>query len=215
MKKIILVGFGGHARSVVDTIEGLGIFEIVGFLDIPEKEKQEYRGYKVIGTDKDAPKFFNMGVKDAVISLGYVGIGETRSILRDHYKKIGFNFPAIIDKTAIVAKDCIIGEGVFVGKRAVINSNAQVGDMAIINTGVMVEHDTKIGQFSHVAVGAVVCGGTKIGENCFIGANATILQERILGNNVTVGAGAVVTNDIEDRNVVLGIPAKVIKKREK
>ena len=51
MEDIILLGIGGHAHSVVDSIEQLGLYRIVGFLDIKEKQDEEYKGYHVIGTD--------------------------------------------------------------------------------------------------------------------------------------------------------------------
>lgn len=51
-----------------------------------------------------------------------------------------------------------------------------------------------------------------IGENVWIGSNATILPGVNLGNNAVVAAGAVVTKDVPENTVVIGVPAKVIKK---
>ena len=56
-----------------------------------------------------------------------------------------------------------------------------------------------------------VSGNCTIGAFTFIGTNSTILPNIKIGKNVVVGAGSVVTKDISDNAVAVGIPAKVIK----
>ncbi len=56
-------------------------------------------------------------------------------------------------------------------------------------------------------------GGVQIGNDVWIGANATILQNVKVGDGAVIGAGAVVTKDVPDYAIVVGIPAKVIKYR--
>lgn len=51
-----------------------------------------------------------------------------------------------------------------------------------------------------------------IGNNCWIGGGATVLPGVTIGDGVTVAAGAVVTKDVENRCVVAGVPAKVVKR---
>lgn len=212
MDKIILLGCGGHAKSVVDSIEKLGNYEVVGFLDKQAKVKYEneitYKNYRIIGTDALVVELYRSGIHNAFITLGYMGNSEVRNQLCSMLKKIGYRLPTIIDETAVVAEDAKIGAGVFVGKRAVVNSNASIGEMCIINTGAIIEHECTIGAFSHVAVGTVVCGKVKIGTNTFVGANATVIQEVVVGNNVIVGAGSIVTKEI-------GNNMKYYEKREK
>lgn len=53
-------------------------------------------------------------------------------------------------------------------------------------------------------------GKIKIGDNCDIGMNATIMPGVTIGKNCIVGAGAVVTHDIPDSSVAVGVPARVI-----
>ena len=54
----------------------------------------------------------------------------------------------------------------------------------------------------------------RIGKNCFIGCNAIILKGTVLGDGCVVGAGAVVSGTFEDNSVIVGNPARVIKKVE-
>ena len=53
---------------------------------------------------------------------------------------------------------------------------------------------------------------TLVGDNVWIGSNATIMPVTI-GDNSIIGAGAVVTKDVPENSVVVGNPAKIIKKR--
>ncbi len=53
-------------------------------------------------------------------------------------------------------------------------------------------------------------GCIDIGDNVFVGSNCTILYDVKIGNNVIIGAGSVVTRDIPDNSVAVGVPAKVI-----
>ena len=194
MDKIIILGNGGHARSIVDTIERLGHYEIVGYVVNGESCKQD--DYPIIGKDKDLEKIYQSGIRYAAIGIGYLGKGFVRNNLYNHLKRIGYSLPVICDSTAIISNKVIIEEGTFIGKRSIVNAGAHIGKTCIINTGAIVEHDVQIGGFSHVAVGAVLCGGVQIGENTLIGANATVIQERKIGDRCIVGAGEVVRKNI-------------------
>lgn len=198
MEKIILLGSGGHAHSIVDSIESSGQYCICGFLDVTEKAHEQYKEYKVLGTDDLLQDLFQKGIKNAFISVGYMGNGTVRGKLYERLKAIGFYVPNIIDPTAVIAKDVILGEGIFVGKAAVINSAAEIGNMCIINTGAIIEHDCVVEEYAHVSVGSVLCGNVRIGRASFVGANATIIQGKIIGSQCIVGAGTTVRKDIKD-----------------
>lgn len=55
-------------------------------------------------------------------------------------------------------------------------------------------------------------GGSIIGDNCYISPGVKIIKPVHIGNNVMIGANAVVTKDIPDDCIVVGIPAKIIKR---
>ena len=207
-EKIVLLGSGGHAKSIIDSIDGSDSYEIVGILDIPDKQSFNYRGYEIIGTDDELESLFDNGVTYAFISIGFLGKEKLRERLYEILKKIGFKIPIIIDNTAIIAGDAVLGEGTFVGKGAIISANVNIGKMCIINSGSIVEHESEIGDFSHVAIGAVLCGAVKIGSRCFVGANSTIIQGITTGNNVEIGAGSVVLRDVNSNATIFGNPAR-------
>lgn len=196
MEKIIILGCGGHAKSVIDVIEAAGKFEICGFVD-HSQEEFEYRGYKIIGCDDDLKVLYDDGIHHAFIGIGFLGQGNVRNRLYGQLKGIGYNLPSVIDPTAVMASDVTVGEGTFIGKRAIVNANSVIGQMVIINTGAIIEHDCHVGDYSHISVSSVVCGAVHIGENVFLGANATVFQEMCIGNNAVIGAGSIVYRNVE------------------
>lgn len=73
----------------------------------------------------------------------------------------------------------------------------------------------KIGSYVSVGHAAVLHGAT-VQDNCLIGMNSTILNGALIRENSIVGAGAVVTEGKEfpERSLILGVPAKAVKKLE-
>lgn len=185
MDKIVIVGYGGHAKSVADCIKRIGSYQIVGYTDLEEQTSE----FKYLGTDDNLQSIFDNGVKKAVVGVGYLGKGKLRQRLYTRLKEIGFELPVIIDPSAVVSDTAKIGEGTVIGKCAVVNSEACIGKMTIINTKSLVEHECIIEDFSHIAVGAVLCGQVKIGEAAFVGASATIIQCKEIKQCEIVPAG--------------------------
>lgn len=208
MEDIILLGLGGHAHSVVDSIEHAGRYNIIGFLDTEEMQGKHFRNYTVLGTDDALKKFYDSGIRNAFVTIGFMGHGNIRNRLYKQLKDVGYTVPTIIDSTAVISESAEFEDGIFVGKNAIINANARIGEMCIINTGAIVEHDCEIGRFSHIAVGSVVCGGVLVGEQTLIGANATVVQEKKIGDCCIIGAGSIVSKDIQDNVIRYGTTEK-------
>lgn len=196
--RIILLGSGGHARSVVDVIESMDAYDIYGFVDEAEKGSSVYRGYKMIGHDDNLQEIYDLGIRYAFVCVGYLGQGRVRDGLYRRLKQIGFELPVLIDPTAVLARDARVGEGTFIGKKVVINSKAAVGKMAIINTSAVVEHDCKIGDYCHISVNSTLCGEVHIEDRSFVGAGATVIQKIRVGKDCVIGAGSIVVHNLED-----------------
>lgn len=196
MNEIIIIGNGGHAKSVAEVIERQGFYRIAGYVVSDELEVIEEENYPVIGRDKDLKSIYQSGIHYAVIGIGFLGKDTVRKKLYKILKEIGYLFPVIYDPTAIISSKTNIGEGTFLGKGVIVNVGAKIGKASIINTKAIIEHDCQIGDFSHIAVGAVLCGGVYIGNETLVGANATIIQGRIVGNRCIVGAGEVIRKNI-------------------
>lgn len=210
MEKIILLGGGGHCESIIDTIQNLKLYEIVGIIDLKQNIGQYINGIEVLDSDENLIKYKNAGVENAFISVGSIGNTSVRRKLYDLAKKVGFSIPAIIDCTAIISSDVTVGFGTFVGKGTIINTKSIIGSNCILNSGSIVEHDCSVEDFVHVASGATLCGGVKVGGNTHIGANSTVIQYKTIGENVLIGAGSVVTKNIRSNVKAYGNPCKEV-----
>lgn len=186
MENIVLVGFGGHAKSVADSIERQGKFSIIGYTDFAEHKSK----YPYLGTDDVLPDIFKKGTVNACICVGYLGKGNVREKLYLKLKEIGFCLPVILDPSAVVSDSAVIHEGTFIGKLCVLNADAVIGKCCIINTGAVIEHESVIGDFSHISVGTILCGQVKVGRGAFVGANATVIQCRDVNEYEIVPAGS-------------------------
>lgn len=210
MEKIILLGGGGHCKSVIDTIIDSKLYEIVGIIDLKQNIGQYIKDIKIFDSDDNLIKYKQAGIENAFITVGSIGNPRIRINLYNLVNKIGFKMPVIIDKSAIISRDSIIGSGTFIGKGAIINSNSVIGSNCIINTGSIIEHDCNISDFVHISPGATLCGGIRVGKNTHIGANSTIIQYKSIGENVIIGAGSVVTKDIKSNVKAYGNPCKEV-----
>lgn len=188
MEDIILVGFGGHGKSVADSIEREKCFRIVGYTD----SKEQISEYSYLGTDQELLRYYEKGIKNAVVCVGYLGKGYIREKIYENLKEIGYTLPVIKDPSAVVSSSASIGEGTFIGKGAIVNAQTHIGRMAIINSMALVEHECVLEDFSHIAVAAVLCGQVSVGRAAFVGANATVIQGMKIKPHQVVPAGTVI-----------------------
>ena len=163
----------------------------------------------IIGDDSAISAYSNDAV-ELVNGLGSVGDTALRASIYYKFKKLGYGFRQVIHPVAIIASDCILGEGVQVMAGAVVNTGTKIAENSIINTGAVVDHDCVIGSHVHIAPGATLSGGVQLGDGSHIGTGATVIQGISIGRNALVGAGAVVLKDVPPGAKVVGVPAKVM-----
>lgn len=196
MEKILILGMGGHAKSLIDALEKEGKYEIAGYVVNDNPNSDFVKRYPVLGNDSDLQRLFQQGIPNAAIGIGFLGKSSLRNQLYEKLKEIGYQLPVICDPSAVLASGVTIGEGTFVGKGTILNTDATIGKMCIINTGAIVEHDCNVGDFSHISVGTVLCGEASVGSEAFIGANATVIQCCKIADGCIVGAGEVIRKNI-------------------
>jgi len=206
-KKLMLIGGGGHCRSVIDSVLSLGIYDEIGIVDAHENP---VLGISVIGSDDDIPKLIEAGWTSAFVTVGSVGDTSLRRKLYKMITEFNLEVPVIIDPSALIAKNVEIKKGVFVGKRVVINSESVLGLCSIINTGAIIEHDCFVGDFAHISSGATVCGNVVIGNDSHLGAGSTVKQNINIGSNSLIGAGSIVLKDVPNSVKAYGNPCKVV-----
>jgi len=191
MNKIILIGGGGHCKSVIDVIEQEARFEIAGIVDKIELLGSKILGYPVIGNDFDI-EILAKKYQYALVTVGQIESPSLRIKLFDLASKAGFTIPSIISPNAYVSKHSKIGDGTIIMHHAIVNANASIGDNCIVNSKALIEHDCLISSYCHISTNAIINGGVKIGPKCFIGSNVTTKNNIIIKENSFIKAGTLV-----------------------
>lgn len=208
--KILLIGGGGHCVSVLDTLLNTYDYSDIGIIEKNRNLTDQVLGVPIIGCDEDLPRLYQEGFRHAFVTVGSIGNPKLRIKIFSELEDIGFCFPNIIDKTAIVSKRSKLDKGIFVGKNAVINAGAIISKGAIINTSTIIEHDCTIEEFAHIAPGSTLCGEVHIGKEAHVGAQSVIKQQIRIGEKTVIGIGSVVVHDIRSNNIAFGNPCKEV-----
>lgn len=214
-QSLIMIGGGGHCKSILDTVIRMNLYNKIYVLDSKiEPGTKILNCATVIGGDELLPSLYKRGERNACISVGSIKPSALRSKLYYFAQNVGFNVPNIIDPSALISPFADLGEiesneqegaGIFVGKSVIINADTCVGKCSIINTSAIIEHECQIGAFSHISVNVVLCGQVSVGINSFIGAGSVVIQGIKIGNNVTIGAGSLILRNVVDGEKVVGI----------
>ena len=204
MKNLIIVGAGGYAKSVLDSVDHMN-FNMVGYLDDIKEIGTLHQGYPVLGNsieDIENPESF----------VYFVAIGNNakRKIWYDKLKERNLSLINVIDKSALVSAAATIGEGCFIGKLAILNHGSSIGDNCVINTRALVEHGCCIKNHVNISTNATLNGDVVCEDGSFIGSGSVINGQLSIGEWALVGSGAVVIKNVAEHTVVVGVPAKAI-----
>lgn len=191
MKDIILIGGGGHCKSVIDVIEHQQEYNIAGIIDQPEMLGNEVLGYKVVGNDRELADIARQ-YDNAIITLGHIGNPNRRIELFNLAIEAGFNMPTIVSPRAYISIHSKIGKGSIVMHDALINANTTIGENCIVNSKALIEHDCIIESHCHISTQAIINGGVVVGEQSFVGSNSTTKQGVAIEKESFIKAGSVV-----------------------
>lgn len=204
MKNLVLVGGGGHCKSVIEAAESAG-YSILGVLDLPNEVGKDILATKIIGTDNDIPLYKDKA--EFVITIGFIKDPSLRIKLYNRVKEAGGQLATIIASTAYVSKYAKLGEGTVVLHNAFVNAGVKVGNNVILNTFSNIEHDAEIGDHCHISTGTMVNGECKVGDRCFIGSQSVLSNCITVGDDIIVGAGSFVRKSIIEKGIYSGNPA--------
>jgi len=191
MKEIILIGGGGHCKSVIDVIEQEGKFQIIGIVDKPELLGVKVLGYPVIGNDSDLVDL-SKKYRYALVTVGQIKSSSLRVRLFKLAIKVGLTMPNIISPRSYVSKHAMIGQGTVIMHDALVNANAKIGENCIINSKALIEHDAIIEDFCHIATNAVINGAAIVRQGSFLGSGVITKQGVKVEKNSFIKAGSLV-----------------------
>jgi sugar O-acyltransferase (sialic acid O-acetyltransferase NeuD family) len=192
MKRIILVGGGGHCKSCIDVIENENKYKIIGIVD---KKKNFLLNYKFFAESYLNKKLIKNNY--AFVTVGQIKNYKVRVKLFNRLKDLGFKMPSIISPSAYISKHAVIGQGTIVMHGAIVNAGAVVGNNCIINTNSLVEHDVVIGDHTHISTKATINGGVVVGSKVFVGSHSIIKDNISIGECSIVGAGLYIKKNLQ------------------
>ena len=169
MKRLVILGAGGYARTICDVATQTGKYEEILYLD-DNKQSPE-----IAGKCADFEKF----ISEDTEMYPAIGDNGARMKLINLLKEKNANIATFVHSTAYVSPTAVIKNGVVVLPNAVVNTGCVICDGVIINCGAIVDHDCTIEEGVHLCPGAVVkplnvvAAGTKLESNAVIYTNVS------------------------------------------
>lgn len=167
MKRLLILGAGGFGQMVKETALLLGYNEVV-FLD------DAYNGQDSAGRCCD----YTILQEQYPKAVAAFGNNKTRLEWTDKLMEAGYEVPAIIHPSAIVAPSAKIEPGCFIMQRAVVNTNSEIRRGALINSGAIIDHDSVVEAGAHVCLGSIVKANCTIESGKKIEAGEVIFSTR-------------------------------------
>ncbi len=204
MKKVIIVGAGGHAAELVDYMIYMNQssnadqdWDVLGLIDDSESNYDAYDyNFPYLGAIND-----HIVNSDATYIMGIANMKYRRNIIEQLIEK-GAQFTNLIHPTALISPSAKIGIGCVISHNVSVGPKAIIRDFNLINSRCTIGHDSKIGNYNFLSPQVVTGGFAEMGDENFIGTNAAILPAIILGNHNTIAAGMIVDRKVEDNATV-------------
>jgi sugar O-acyltransferase (sialic acid O-acetyltransferase NeuD family) len=214
MSRVIVIGGSDQGRQVIDAVVARGFHTVVGVLDHALPRGANVAGVPVLGTDAE----LRVCAAEVNADQFVVAIGDNATRGRILERESAASAPiapaTIVHPGAVVAHDATLGAGSILLAGAVVSNGCTVGRGVLLGTNSSIDHDCTVEDHASLGPGATTGGTVRIGRATAVGLGANVVHGITIGVDSVVGAGALVLDDIPDRVVAYGIPARVARNRE-
>ena len=199
-QKLIIFGYGGHARSAADLALACGYISLL-FVDENARPGESFLGHSVVSS---------LATDDFQEYSAFPAAGDNKRRSQQclAIEQLGLPLVSLVSPLASVGVGSSIGAGCFVGHHAHIGPLASIATGCIVNTGAVVEHEAQVGEYAHISVNSTIAGRSSLGAYSMLGAGAVIIDGVSVASGVMVGAGGVVHRSIVEPGIYTGVPAR-------
>lgn len=170
LPRVLVVGAGGHGRSVAEAIELAGEAQVVAFCDDGWPALTQVWHYPVWGAAADFAQWRDR-VDAAVVAIGN---NAARQRLSAELARAGIPAFLVVHPAAQVSSRARLGEGCTIMAGAVIGTESVLGAGVIVNCGAVVDHHAMVADFGHLGVGACMAGGSALGQRAWLQAGVAL-----------------------------------------
>lgn len=216
-KKIIILGGEGNGgvagACILDMNQRHGVrdIELLGFLNDMVPEGSMINTYPVLGKTRDWISYRDKEDVFFIFAIHPVGHGSLRVRLFESLDIPDNKLYTLVHPTAFVAYNAILEPGVMVMANSYIGPASHLGKSVLCMANTVIGHNTSLGDFCHVSVGAVISSYVTIGLASDVALNATVKEKVTVGNYAVVGSAAMITKPVNDNEVVIGNPQRVLR----
>jgi sugar O-acyltransferase (sialic acid O-acetyltransferase NeuD family) len=203
VKRLLILGAGGHGAVVAEAAAQSGLWEEISFLD-DDTSIDSVLDYPVAGA---IAQVFTLADQDSEIVVA-IGNNRQRLSLCNEILAKGLELATVIHPNACISPSATISSGSVVFAGAVVNVGAKLGRACILNTSATVDHDCIIEDGAHISPGANLAGDVTIGECTWVGLGSVIKEGVQIGSDTITGAGSAVIADVGNGETVVGVPAR-------
>lgn len=215
MKEMIFWGATGQAKVLRECMRGTSGPALVALFDNRQNIRSPFPDVPVYTGTKGFQEWWAQRADaDRLGFLVAVGgdKGRDRVELQVYLESQGLVPLIARHQTAFVAHDAHIGAGSQILAMAAVCVEAQIGRACIVNTSATVDHECILGDGVHICPGAHLAGCVEVGAYATVGTGAVVLPHVKIGEGAMVGAGALVREEVLPYTVVVGNPAKLIRR---
>ena len=212
MKKLILIGSGGHAAELRDYIRHNNqrpdreSIEVLGYID-DDSSSYEHYGFQepFLGDIQNHSIRHDCKYLMAIANLKY------RKPIIEKFLQQGAKLTGFIHPTAIISPSAEIHPTVVISHNASVGPKVRIGRFNMLNSRCTIGHDTIIGEFNFISPQVALSGNTKIGNENLLGTNVATIPGVEIGNRNVIGAGTIVFRSIDnDKTVVPGAKPRIL-----
>jgi len=212
MERILIIGAGGFGREVLWTINDCNKikedYSVIGFIDDDESlQGKTIDGFSVLG----GLDWFDSNYEKSMSCVIAIGDPLQKKKIENQLEKVNPSYSKIIHPTVISSQLVTIGDGTIIQAGTILTVNIKIGKHVHINIDSTIGHDSVIEDYVTINPGVHINGKTVIGNSTFVGSGVVMKQEMKVGSESIIGAGAVLLEDVPNRSLYAGVPAKLKK----